>query len=61
MKITNQYSHLDAIEIIQGKQDIYNEVKNILNSRELKIERGNSIKLNKEIGTLFNSYGWEII
>jgi hypothetical protein len=58
MKISNQYSHLDAIGIIQGKQDIYNEIKNILNSNELKIERGNSIKLNKEIDTLFNSYGW---
>ena len=29
-----------------------------MNIKELKIERGNSIKLNKEIDTLFNSFGW---
>ena len=57
MKICDQYSHLNALDMVQNK-GIYEEIVSSLNQKDVIFEKGNPLFINKSISESFNSFGW---
>lgn len=57
MKICDQYSHRNALEIIQNK-GVYQEIKFCIDNESIFFEKGQPLSIKKVISTNFNSLGW---
>jgi len=58
MKICNQYSHLNALEIIQSKDGILNELVDIVTIDEVLFGFYPATKIKKAVSERFNRKGW---
>jgi len=57
MKVCDYYSHMDAKNIISGK-NLFDEISNCLTIDNLFFARGNPARIKKEVGNKFNAQGW---
>jgi hypothetical protein len=58
MKVCDQYSHLNAIELINCKGDLLIEITDILNNCDLRIGSNSPREIKASINKQFNKLGW---
>ncbi|MCK6463064.1 MAG: hypothetical protein L6Q29_04610 [Candidatus Pacebacteria bacterium] len=58
MKICERHSHLDALEKMEEKDGILEEIEEILTDTSLYFGRNNPKEINVKISGKFNSHGW---
>ena len=58
MKICEEYSHLKAQEIIDGKGSVLTEIRTFLNDKTIILAKNETIPIKKIIASKFNNAGW---
>ena len=58
MKICDQFNHRSALDIVQNKAGIYNELTSIVNNSELVLGNTEPKYIKKAINDRFNNLGW---
>lgn len=58
MKVCEEYSHLNAIEIIESKGHLLKQVRTFLNDKSCVFAKNATIPIKKKIALKFNNAGW---
>ena len=57
MKICDQYSHQNALEVI-NKKGVFQEIEDCIDQESIIFEKGKPLSIKKIINSNFNSLGW---